>query len=376
MDETLFERLIEYNRTGPYPFCMPGHKRRLAVPGLENPYEADITEVPGFDDLHRPEGVLKEIMDEAADIYGCRHAYISVNGSTACNLAAVTSVPAGGPVLAAANCHRSVFNAIKINKRKAVLIEPEKVGKTSLSGGILPASVERAFCKNPDIRAFVVTSPTYEGFTSDIGTIADIVHSHGALLIADEAHGAHFPFSGAFPESSLYLGADIVVQSMHKTMGSLNQTAWLFAPGEDDAFAEDLHKNLLLYTTTSPSYLLMGSMHEALRRAVSPEGKAAFAAFAECLERYAAEFAQLRNIHFIDRDIEGNYGIVRKDPSRLVFTSNKISGAELTERLVGRGVQPERCGADFVSAISTVYDTEEGFALLLDALKQTDKELD
>lgn len=375
MNKSLFDRLIEYNNADIYPFCMPGHKRKIKVEGLTDPYIADITEVEGFDDLHKPEGIIRDIMDEAAAVYGCRHVFISVNGSTACNLAAITAVPEGGPLLVASNCHRSVFNGLKINRREHILIEPDMLEGTSVCGGISPEAVSRAFAADPGIKALVLTSPTYEGFLSDIRKISEIVHKYGAMLIVDEAHGAHLPFSDGFPESALNLGADIVVQSMHKTMGSLNQTAWLFAPGADDAFAQELHQDLLMYTTTSPSYLLMASMQEALRRASGAQGREAFEEFLVLLKKYAKEFSKLENIKFIDKSIEGCSSIVAADPSRLVFTSTRIKGEELMKKVLEHGVQLERYGADFVTAIASVYDTQEGFERLLAAMKDIDMEI-
>jgi len=371
---TLYDKLREYNRSGIYPFCMPGHKQRLSVPGVDDPYQMDITEMEGFDDLHDPHGVIRNIMDLAAEVYKCANVYISVNGSTACNLAALYTVPEGGPVLIAANCHRSVFNGAKIARRNVIELAPEWLSSARIYGGIMPENVEKTFRGYPDIKALVITSPTYEGFVSDIETIAGIVHSHGALLIVDEAHGAHLPFGNQMPVSALRCGADIVIQSFHKTMGSLNQTAWMFVPNEE--IAQKAWDALKMFTTTSPSYLLMASMEEALLRAVSKEGEQAFAIYEERLGGCRRHLAGLENIEFIDEKYKGRYAIMDIDPSKLVFASHKISGREMVLRMLNEHhIQLEKYGDHYAVAMTSFYDTEEGFERLLEAVWELDASL-
>lgn len=377
----LYKKLIEYSEGDIYPFCMPGHKRQVTVrdmlktdqsapagrnhcygPNPEvDPYTIDITEVEGFDDLHRADGILKEITDKAEKIYKVPHAYMSVNGSTACNLAAVNAMPDEGRLLIAANCHPSVFNGAKLSNRKVVEIAPEWVGKCGIYGGLLPQNVENALKGYPDIRAVVITSPSYDGFISDVKSIAEIVHAHGAKLIVDEAHGAHLPFCKRLPESALYQGADIVVHSLHKTLGSLNQTAMAFVA--DDELAENFREKLLMVTTTSPSYVLMASIEAAVDWA--GENRKRFEAYTDKLFELRTELKAFSEIGLIDDEMTGRYGITEIDKAKLLFSPEHMSGDELYMKFYNdHKLQFEKHGHKHALAMTTIFDTDEGFERL------------
>ncbi len=123
--------------------------------------------------------------------------------------------------------------------------------------------VKRLLEENPDTEAVIIVSPTYEGVVSDIEKIAQVVHEKTIPLIVDEAHGAHFPFSGIFPKPALECGADIVVQSLHKTAPSLTQTALLHVKGEL-VDLEKLERYLQMYQSSSPSYVFMASIERCV----------------------------------------------------------------------------------------------------------------
>ncbi|MEE1516291.1 MAG: aminotransferase class V-fold PLP-dependent enzyme, partial [Lachnospiraceae bacterium] len=222
----LYEKLNSYSDGDVYPFHMPGHKRNM--PLFKSAYDYDITEIEGFDNLHHARGILRESMDMAAGFYGTKKTYYLVNGSTCGLLSAISAVVEyGDKIIIARNCHKAVYNAVYMNNLKASYIYPKPVENTSILGGIHPKDVEKALEENPDAKAVVITSPTYEGVVSYVQAIAKVVHEKGIPLIADEAHGAHFSMSGYFPKSALECGADIVIQSVHKTLPSLTQTALL-----------------------------------------------------------------------------------------------------------------------------------------------------
>ncbi|HPP85843.1 MAG TPA: aminotransferase class V-fold PLP-dependent enzyme, partial [Bacillota bacterium] len=215
---TLQDALFLYRDSGIYPFHMPGHKRNAFL--LDFPFDCglDITEIDGFDNLHDANGILAQGMKRAALLYGSERTFYLINGSTCGILAAVTAcVRKGDKVLMARNCHKSVYNAVMLNELCPVYLVPP-VGAEGISGSIPPAEVEKALAENPDVRLVIVTSPTYEGVVSDIKAIAEIAHQRSVPLLVDEAHGAHFGFYEGFPESSVRLGADMVVHSLHKTL--------------------------------------------------------------------------------------------------------------------------------------------------------------
>ena len=378
MTENLFKKLTDYSESGIYPFCMPGHKRNFAPEDITSPYKIDITEVEDFDDLHKCEGILGDIQNDLADIYGCGSVFMSVNGSSACNLAAIISLPEGGRILAASNCHRSVFNALKINHRTGLFIEPARM-PDGLCGGISPDEAESFFNKYNDIRALVVTSPTYEGFTSDIASLADTAHRHGALLIADEAHGAHLPFcsGGYFPKSALYLGADIIIESLHKTLPSLNQTSLVFVPHDRDLAAK-VKESLNMVMTTSPSYILMASVQEAVFWSAAHPGK--FAEYEKNLKELRAKLSSLEKIRTVDKSVVGNYNISGLDPGKLTFAvrpeETGLTGVMLADILLKKySLQLEKSEKGFAVAMTSVMDTKEGFDRLEKALSETDRAL-
>lgn len=194
-----------------------------------------------------------------------KHARYLVNGSTGGVLAAIRSVcKEGDKILVARNCHKSVFNAVEVFGLNPVYVLPTYFEEYGFYGSVYPSSVKKAFEENPDIKLVVVTSPTYEGIISDIKSIAEICREHGAILFVDEAHGAHLGLCKKFHESARTLGADIVVNSLHKTLPSLTQTA-LLSVCTDRVDTAIVDKNLAVFQTSSPSYVLMASMDGCVR---------------------------------------------------------------------------------------------------------------
>lgn len=253
---TLLEHLKAYTNTL-LPMHMPGGKRRFAS---DLPYQWDVTEVEGTDDLHDPEGILLEMNRRAAALWGAESSFVTVNGSTGGLLAAVRAT-GEGEILLGRNCHKSVYNAVTLCRRKAHYLLPHE-------GEILPAEVEEALEKHKNITTLLITSPTYEGVISDIEAIARICHAHGVTFIVDEAHGAHLGF--AFGESAVTLGADIVVQSLHKTLPALTQTAVVHCK---NSFAPAMARELAVFESSSPSYILMASADECFAFLGSEAGK-------------------------------------------------------------------------------------------------------
>ena len=206
LDRAYFARL-EKLAADRYPLHMPGHKRRGSDIGAElDPYAIDITEIDNFDNLHHAEGIIKEAQAEAAALYGAKRAYFLINGSTCGILAAISAATKrGDKVLVARNCHKAVYHALYLRQLHPVFTYPE-ITRTGLQGQITEAQIRAAFDENPDIKAVVITSPTYDGVVSDVAAIASVAHAHGALLVVDEAHGAHFGFGGGFPQNAIALG--------------------------------------------------------------------------------------------------------------------------------------------------------------------------
>ena len=192
----LLEELEKYQTSGVYPFHMPGHKRKRAP--FPNPYEIDITEIDGFDNLHHAKGLLLQAQRRAAALYGSKECFYLVNGSTCGLLAAIcAAIPKGGRALVARNCHKAVYHALFLNEIQAEYLYPE-ITETGIQGQICADQVEEALKKHSNVDAVILTSPTYEGIVSDISGIAKAAHARKIPLIVDEAHGAHFGFGVGF----------------------------------------------------------------------------------------------------------------------------------------------------------------------------------
>lgn len=374
LDKTLYE----YGRTDFYPFHMPGHKRQMEAGYLGNPYAVDITEITDFDNLHHAEGILKENQNFAAELYGAARTWFLVNGSTAGILAAVSaSTRRFGKILMARNCHKAAYHAAYLGGLETVYLYPSYEPDCGLNGGISLENVEKALEENEDIQAVLITSPSYDGMVSDIAAIADAAHKHGIPLIVDEAHGAHFKFHEYFPVSALDLGADLVIQSLHKTLPSFTQTAVIHVQGKRVP-VEKLEQFLGIYQTSSPSYVLMGGISSCLRF-LQEQGDEKFREFTENLEECRNYLKKLKVLRLIGEELTGQNGVFAVDRSKIVVSTawSPINGPKLHEILRKRyHLELEMEAEQYVLALTSVMDTREGFKRLVHALTEIDGELE
>ena len=373
--ERLYRALEIYSQEDYYPFHMPGHKRNPDTVNTDLPFDRDITEIEGFDNLHHPEGILKKAQETAANVYGTKECYYSVNGSTAALLAAVSAaVPRKGQILVARNCHKAVYHALYLRNLIPTYVYPQMDQKWWINGGISPDKVERALAENPEIKAVLLTSPTYDGVVSDIEKIAEIVHRYEIPLIVDEAHGAHFHFSNYFPTSAAELGADLVIQSFHKTLPSMTQTAVLHNCS-DRVDSRLIRRFMGIYQTSSPSYILMASI-DACMDTMAAEGKQMFRDFTRILEQTRKRLSVCKYIRLVD-PVKGKNGVFDYDRSKLVFSTRAslLSGSDLYHILLDRyHIQMEMESENYVLAIASVGDREEGFERLCQAIEELDQE--
>lgn len=378
---SLLRSLLTYTRSDAYPFHMPGHKRNTIYPEIQfpNPYSIDITEISGFDNLHHADGMLRDSMDRAAALYGADKSYYLVNGSTCGILSAISAcVSPRGKILISRNCHKSVYHGIFLRDLCAEYIYPQIVPSLGIQGGILPEDVEKQLTLHTDIQAVLLVSPTYDGIVSDIGKISEIVHRHGRILIVDEAHGAHFPFGNheEFPVSALDKGADIVIQSLHKTLPCLTQTAILhlkqgYLTKEQE---ERLEFYLSVYQSSSPSYVLMAGIEAGLAY-MEKEGKEALSRLYGWLEHFQVRGRGLKKIYLPGKELEGSNGIYAVDSSKImmVLADEEVSGVWLNDYLRSEfSLEMELCAPRYVLALCSVMDKPEGLERLLSALFSAD----
>lgn len=366
----MYQQLISYGESDVYPFHMPGHKRR-ALP-FPNPYTIDITEIDGFDNLHHAGGLIREAEERAAKLYGADRSYYLVNGSTCGLLAAICAAARrGDKVLAARNCHKAVYHAISMQGLAAEFLYPA-ITRGDLQGQITAAQVEEALTKHPDIAVVILTSPTYEGIVSDVAAIAACCHAHGAALIVDEAHGAHFGFGAGFPENAVRLGADAVIMSLHKTLPSFTQTALLHCNG-GRIDTERVARYLGVYETSSPSYLFMAGM-DACIDLIREQGAELFAQYRRRLDAFYRDTADLTQLHVMRREDLCKEEAYDWDDSKLMIYAGTMGGEALHQELLGHyHLQMEMVSADYVLGMTSLMDTDEGMLRLVTALHEIDE---
>lgn len=372
----LYDRLREYAYSDYYGFHMPGHKRSGHLTGAVLPYEIDITEIEGFDDLHHAKGILKKAQERAAELYKADETHYLINGSTVGLLSAVLGcTQRGARILMARNCHKSVYNAVFLNDLHPVYLYPEYVHGMEMNGEIKPEQVDRLLKEYLDISAVIVTSPTYDGVVSDVKGIAEIVHKRNIPLILDEAHGAHFGFHPYFPENGNQCGADIVIHSIHKTLPALTQTALLHMNGSIIDRGR-VRRYLHLLQSSSPSYVLMAGMDECIRM-LSQKGDAVFAEYTILLDSLRKRLCGLSNMELIQtKRYDFSKLVISVKGTTLLETGGVFTGKDLYRILLEKyKLQAEMAAGYYVVLMTSPADTKEGVERLSSALYEIDKML-
>ena len=330
--------LEAYAGAAPARFHMPGHKGFLSA--------LDVTEVTGTDDLHSPSGAILESERLCAVALGARDAFFLVNGSTAGNLAMLYLAGMGKRILLGRNCHKSVVNGLALMGQETVPLFPDEDGVFD------PANVDELLEKTPCSAVFI-TSPTYSGAVSPIAEIAEAAHRHGAKLLVDCAHGAHFAYSNALPP--VPKEADAWCVSCHKTLEALTQSAVLLTG--DAAFGRDeVQRALNLFQSTSPSYELMLSIE---RSVLAPRD---WDAHIQRIDRVRRELERIENVT-LER------GSAVRDVTRLNISFRGMNGCRLASELEARGIFPEMADSACVTLITSPADPDEWYERLYSALR-------
>lgn len=343
----LHDKLKELDR---YPFHMPGHKRnqKFNIAGSE----IDITEIDGFDNLHCPKGVIAQTEKQLSEIYKSKHSFMLINGTTVGILSAVFAVlNEGDTVIVAVNCHKSVFNACLLRKLQIVLLYPNFDKDNGFYKSISQEEVDRVCREHKEAKAVIITSPTYEGYVSNISCTLPI--------IVDCAHGAHFSL-GKFPN---YPNGDIVISSLHKTLPALTQCA--VANIYNEEYTDKVKYYLDIFETSSPSYVLMNSVSictDFVRNNADD-----FTKFCKSLEKF------YKNTHLSNLNL-----IISDDISKIIISTYKcnINGEKLAEILrLDYNFEPEMVSSEYVLLITTVADSEDILNKLSDCLCEIDSKL-
>lgn len=339
----LYQALNSYSSLNPARFHMPGHKGNLNSTEFETLAPLDVTEISITDDLSAPSGAIRRLERRFASLYNAKDSLLLVNGSTTGNIAMLLSIGIGKRILVARNSHKSVLSGAALAGHELINLFPDLC-----TGRIIPEDVNVALSENK-VDAVFITSPTYYGVCSDVETIAEIVHNHGAKLFIDCAHGAHFPFSEHLPCSPH--SCDAWVVSCHKTLNSLTQSAVLNIGHSNEIDATNMRKYVLMIQSSSPSYLLMLSLENALENAGNWNWHC------KRILIFRKRLSQIDGVECIWYDFQFDY-------TRLTLSLSGYTGYEFSSLLESYGIYPEMADQYSVVLITTPNDPDEWYERL------------
>jgi arginine decarboxylase len=327
----IVDALQDWTSTAHAPFYTPGHKRGAGMnPILKNRWGErvfgwDLPELPGLDNLHAPAGIIEIAQALAAEVFGAQHTWFLVNGSTAGIIAAILATCGEGEkIILPRNIHSSAIAGIVHAGAVPIFIAPEYDRGSDIARGVTPEAVKIALARHPDAKAVMLVYPTYYGACGDLTAIAEIVHSYHIPLLVDEAHGAHLGFHADLPPAALTVGADLTIQSTHKLLGALTQSAMLHV-NSHRVDRDRLSRALRLIQSTSPNYLLLASL-DAARHQMVLHGADLLNRTIELARFARSEIARIDRLAVVELDTP-TPGCKYLDPTRLTVT---VTGLNLT----------------------------------------------
>ncbi|MHB1127635.1 MAG: aminotransferase class I/II-fold pyridoxal phosphate-dependent enzyme [Bacillota bacterium] len=328
----ILEALHRYVEMETVRFHMPGHKGGLGSPQSmislfgSNVFALDVTNVPGMDDLHQANGIIRSAQDMAAQLYGADATYFLVNG-TSCGLHALvlTVCNPGEKILVPRNIHRSILGGIILAHGIPVFFQPEYDKNLGVPLGVSVDNLREELNRHPEVKAAIVVSPTYHGITSDIAAIAELVHAYDIPLLVDEAHGPHLGFHKGYPASALQGGADACVQGTHKILSAFTQASMLHVKGSR-VDQDRLQKMLRLLQSTSTSYLLLASL-DAARAQMAAHGRERLQEALEMADRLRQSINNIPGLSCFGKEIIGQKSVKDLDRTKLTIS---LEGLKIT----------------------------------------------
>ena len=371
MKKSLLNFLPEHAELDPVSFHMPGHKgsqlyKKLGYGEiLDKLMDCDITEIPGADNLFQTEDVILEIMEKYKKLYGSKKSYLLVNGSSVGLIAGILScTKRGDKVIMARNSHKSIFNAMRLGGLDPVYLFPEILEGHGILGGISPEEVKKLMDENPDAGCVVLPSPNYYGICSDIRAIAEACHERNKVLIVDQAHGAHLRFIGeGYPMSAEEGGADIVINSTHKTLASWTQTAVMNVMS-DRVDLNVIEDNLQILESSSPSYPLMLSLDinaDILLDEVKSEK--IFGEWKEAVDMFYTAAKKIPGLKIIEDPM------LDRTKFNMDMGDLGLTGNELEVLLNERGIFVELVTGNIIMGMTGIGTTKEHVERLVTALR-------
>ena len=357
-----------------YHFHIPGHTRGK---GVYEPFknfmgdkffQCDMTdEFDGIGTLNPPTGPIKEAEELCAELFGAQKSLFLLNGSTVGNIAIAMALSLQGKkVIVNRNCHRSVLTGMIASGAEPLWVIPNKLEEWSLWGKINPEDIEDLLSKNNDVEMVWLTNPTYEGVVSDIKEISRICKKYDVPLVVDEAHGTLWKFNDELPTPSLDLGADIVVQSFHKTGGSMAQTSVMHIAKDTKFDVEALVHALRLLQTTSPSIILLAGLDAARAQLETEEGLHNIQVAIDNAKYLSGEIEKLKHIKQLKQS--------PCDPTKIFIKADNLSGIQLETILEqDYNIEVEAASDRGILMLSNIGNERSDFEYLADCLREVDK---
>ncbi len=376
----LYEAIRKYIKKDMVPFHMPGHSQGRGVPlplkrifGKDF-FDFDLTEVSGLDYLHHARGVIKEAEALAADLYGVKKTFFLVNGTTAgVHAMILATCKEGEKIIVGRNSHRSVIGGIIVSGANPVFVHPEFNEEFGIITNLSPEELEKTIKQNRDAKAVLITTPNYYGLQGDLKKLIDITHKYGMYALVDEAHGAHFPFNSKFPKSAIQYGADMVVQSAHKTLPTLTQTSLLHVI-TDRINTDMVEQVLATIESSSPSYIFMTFL-DVVRREMALHGEKLWDRAIDVANYAREKIKKLPHYRIVDESIVNGKDIYAFDPIKLTINVEELgfSGFAFENFLNKHGVEIELSDLQNVLLFVTIGNEFKDVDYLINVLKIAEK---
>ncbi len=374
----LLDALIKYLKLSRVPLHMPGHKLGRGISRTfkniisKDPFALDLTELPGLDDLHNPTGPIKKAQGRAAVLFGAEHTFFLVNGTTSGLHAAIMGVcKPGDELLLPRDVHRSVIGACILAGVRPKYIGVKLDQEYCIPYPVMAEDVSEALRSNPMVRAVLQVYPSYYGLTGELTNITRNTHSHNIPVIVDEAHGAHFIFSNKLPPTALESGADISVQSTHKTLGAFTQASMLHIKSRL-IDKDNIAGQLKIIQSTSPSYLLMSSLDAAVGH-MEVSGQRLWGHTLSIIEQLRKNIQEIPGINCLGTNVIGKNGVQAIDPTKLYisFRETGLSGYQAAEILFKKyGIAVELSDRFSVLCMFSIGNSAKDAAKLVKALME------
>ncbi|MDR1150808.1 MAG: aminotransferase class I/II-fold pyridoxal phosphate-dependent enzyme [Clostridiales bacterium] len=353
------------------PFHMPGHKRNKKFFNTlgNNLLDYDFTEINDLDNLHCANGIIDTAQKKCANIFGCERSFFLVNGASCGVLSSICATCCEQDyILALRSSHISFYNALEISGAKAVFIYQKKFNGIFYDFNF--NKFEDFLNKNKKIKAVFITSPNYYGVCLDLTKIAKMTRKYNKILIVDESHGSHFYFNNFFPDSAIKCGANIVINSLHKTLPCLTQSAVLNINNLSKFYVGRLEKYLKIFQTSSPSYILMSIIDFSIRKIDNNKN---------LFERYIKEILKIRkklnpnkNIKLLEKE---SYNLIYDiDISKLTFINySNYKSKDFIDFFRDNNIELELISDENFIAITSVCDRKKNLDKLLNAINKLEK---